>query len=116
VKRNANGTVHVERAVVSVQTRKRSAPRLARHTYHPNCRPFKDWGHVTYMDESSMVELTIDLAKLIDKTGQRAMLNRSGKSVFMGGMIVCKVVGDRSVTITEERDLPLASGTELVTP
>jgi len=29
-------------------------------------------------------------------------------------MIVCKVIGDRSVTITEERELPMATGTELV--
>jgi hypothetical protein len=116
MKRNANGTTHVERAVVSVQTRKRSAPRLARHTFSESCRPFKDWGHVTYCNESSVVELTIDLARLIDKTGQRAMLNRSGKSICMGGMIVCKVIGDRSVTITEERELPMATGTVLVTP
>lgn len=110
-------TKHVERAVCAIRTHKYSKPRRYRYTdpklsYHN--RVYTDHGAVIISQETQMVEMTIDMAALMDWMGRRAMAAKSGVSKLQDGMIVARVVGQRTVTVVEEKEIPLDKGTELV--
>jgi hypothetical protein len=60
------------------------------------------------------VELTIDLDKVLAKLGERAIASKSGRSTFMGGLIVARVTGTRQSLVTDTRDIPLDKGAILV--
>ena len=107
-------TKHVSRAVCAVRAREYSNLRKYRYPAQPTYGVLSGHSHVTLTSDSQMVEMTIDLAALIDWMGRRAMCAKSGKSVLQSGLIVARVIGARTKELVEERDIPLDPGAELV--
>jgi len=105
-------STHAFEAVCEIKTRKYSKPRRIRYS-DGGIKHF-DHGHVTICSEKQKVVMTIDVNELIDWMGRRAMVSKSGVSKLQGGMITAKTVGNRDVTVIEDRDIPIPPNATLV--
>ena len=69
--------------------------------------------HTQKIEHRGLVELTIDLGALMDLMGQRALLAKTGRSSYMGGLIKSKVLDRKGTVEGPVVEIPLAQGSEL---
>ena len=89
-------TKHISRAVCAIQQRRHEQP--FKYTYKTGCRsgPFTGHRRTVVFDLIGDVEMTIDLTRLIDWMGRRALASKSGVSKLQGGMITAKARNTRT--------------------
>lgn len=105
-------TKHTSRAVCAVRRERREQP----FRYRYDARSGVHAGHrvtVRY-DEIGDVEMTIDLAALIDYMGRRALVSSRGVSKLQGGMVTAKVTNRRQANEERIDNMKMYSGIEIV--
>jgi hypothetical protein len=72
--------------------------------------------HTQRIEHRGMVELTIDIGALMDLMGQRALITKSGRSSYMGGLVKAKVLDRKGTVQGPVVEIPLDAGCEICEP